>query len=226
MNADIQKEMHFYFDERAEEYDDFYAGKGPAIQHYGGMYVKDFAQIAEVVSEFRGKHLIDIACGTAYWSQFYASACEEVTCLDQSANMLNQAQARIKDQELEAPNLIHADVFDIDLGAAVYDRAFVSILLSHFSREQDTAFFARLKQILQPGGELMVVDSLWNPRRSKYRKQESIEERGLKDGRKFRVFKRYMDQGGMARLLQSHSFTIKSLYVGDMLLAIRAVGPS
>ena len=33
MNADIQKEMYLYFDELAEEYDDFYAGKGPVIQH-------------------------------------------------------------------------------------------------------------------------------------------------------------------------------------------------
>ncbi len=226
MNASIQKDMLLYFDERAEEYDDIYAGKGPAIQHYGGMYVKDFAQIGEAVSDFGGKHLIDIACGTAYWTPFYASKCDEITCLDQSANMLSQAQTRIKDQNLKPPKFIHADFFDIDLGTDVFDRAFVSILLSHLSRDQEIGFFERLKQILQPGGELMVIDSLWNSRRSKYRKQESVEERVIKDGRKFKVFKRYMDQRGMARLLQSHSFAIKSLYVGDMLLAIRAVGPS
>ncbi len=226
MNASIQKDMLLYFDERAEEYDDFYAGKGPAIQHYGGMYIKDFAQIGEAVSGFGGKHLIDIACGTAYWTPFYASKCDEITCLDQSANMLSQAQTRIKDQNLKPPNFIHADFFDIDLGTHVFDRAFVSILLSHLSRDQEKTFFERLKQILQPGGELMVIDSLWNSRRRKYRKQESVEERVIKDGRKFKVFKRYMDQGGMARLLQSHSFAIKSLYVGDMMLAIRAVGPS
>lgn len=72
----------------------------------------------------------------------------------------------------------------------------------------------------------MTIDSLWSARSSKYRKQESVEERVIKDGRKFKVFKRYLDQGGMARLLQSHSFAIKSLYVGDMVLAIGAVGPS
>lgn len=226
MNASIQKDMLLYFDERAEEYDNFYAGKGPAIQHYGGMYIKDLAQIGEAISNFGGKHLIDIACGTAYWTPFHASKCDEITCLDQSANMLSQAKTRIKDQNLKPPNFIHANFFDIDLETNVFDRAFVSILLSHLSRDQEKTFFERLKQILQSGGELMVIDSLWNSRRSNYRKQESVEERGIKDGRKFKVFKRYMDQGGMARLLQSHSFTIKSLYVGDMLLAIRAVGPS
>jgi ubiquinone/menaquinone biosynthesis C-methylase UbiE len=226
MNASIQKDMLLYFDERAEEYDDIYVGKGPAIQHYGGMYIKDFTQIGESVSKFGGKHLIDIACGTAYWTPFYAPKCDEITCLDQSTNMLSQAQTRIKDQNLKPPNFIHADFFDIDLGTDVFDRAFVSILLSHFSRDQEKTFFERLKQTLQPGGELMVVDSLWSPRRSKYRKQEGVEKRVIKDGRKFKVFKRYLDQRGMARLLQSHGFTINSLYVGDMLLAIRAVGPS
>ncbi len=170
MNADIQKDMLLYFDERADEYDDFYEGKGPAIQHYGGMYIKDFAQIGEIVSNFGGKHLIDIACGTGYWTPFYAPKCDEITCLDQSANMLGKARNRIKEQDLKPPNFIHADFFDIDLGAGVFDRALVSILLSHFSRDQETAFFERLKQILRPGGELMVIDSLWNPRRGKYRK--------------------------------------------------------
>ena len=72
----------------------------------------------------------------------------------------------------------------------------------------------------------MVIDILWNPRGSKYRKQEGVEKRVVKDGRKFKVLKRYMDQGGMARLFQSHLFAIKSLYIGDTLLAIRALGPS
>lgn len=226
MNDAIQKSMLTYFEERAEEYDDFYAGKGPAIQHYGGMYIKDLAQIGEVVSAFGGKHLIDIGCGTAHWTSFYASKCEEITCIDQSANMLTQAREKIKDRDLKPPKFIHGDFFDIDLGTAVYDCALVSILLSHLSRDQEKAFFERLKQILLPGGQLLIIDSLWSARRSKYRKKESVEERTLKVGGKYRVFKRYMDQGDMARLLQSHSFTIKSLYVGDMLLAIRAASAS
>ena len=152
MNDAIQKSMLTYFEERAEEYDDFYAGKGPAIQHYGGMYIKDLAQIGKVVSTFGGKHLIDIGCGTAHWTSFYASKCEEITCIDQSANMLTQAREKIKDRDLKPPKFIHGNFFDIDLGTAVYDCALVSILLSHLSRSQEKAFFERLKQILLPGG--------------------------------------------------------------------------
>ena len=223
MNTRLEKDMLTYFEERAEEYDEVFAGKGPAIQHYGGMYVKDVANIAEVVSSFGGGHLIDIACGTAYWAQHYAAGCEQISCLDQSANMLSQARSRVSELNLAEPKFIHADFFDIDLGDDVYDRALVSLLLSHFDRELETAFFKRLKQILKPGGQVMIVDSLWNSRRSKYRNKEGVEERVLKDGRKFKVFKRYMDQGDMARLLQSHSFKIKSLYVGDMMLAVTGV---
>jgi ubiquinone/menaquinone biosynthesis C-methylase UbiE len=226
MNASIQKEMGVYFDERAAEYDQFYLGKGPAIQHYGGMYLKDFAQIGEVATGFGGEHLIDIACGTCHWLPFYAPKCTEITCLDQSANMLGQARSKVEGKNITTAKFVHADFFDIDLGTAVFDRALVSILLSHLSRDQEKAFFERLKQVLKPGGQVLIIDSLWNPRRGKYRKQESVEERGIGDGRKFKVFKRYMDQSGMARLLQSQSFTIKSLYVGDMMLAVRAVGPS
>ena len=226
MNTGVQKDMLTYFEERAEEYDEVFAGKGPAIHHYGGMYIKDIAQIAEVVAAFGGGHLIDIGCGTAYWAQHYAAGCEHITCLDQSANMLSQARARARELDLKQTDFVHADFFDIDLGSAVYDRALVSVLLSHLDRKQEDAFFERLKQTLKPGGRVLIVDSLWSPRRSKYRNKEGVEERVLKDGRKFKVFKRYMDQGGMARLLQSHAFAIKSLYVGDMMLAVGGVRPS
>ena len=60
----------------------------------------------------------------------------------------------------------------------------------------------------------MIIDSLWNPKRSKYRHKDGVEDRTLKDGRKFRVYKRYLDKSDIARTLSANQFTIKSLYLG------------
>ena len=92
-------------------------------------------------------------------------------------------------------------------------------MLSHLKREQEKAFFERLNEILTPRARLMIIDSLWKPKRSKYRNKDGVEDRTLKDGRKIRVYKRYLDKSDIARTLSANQFTIKSLYLGDMLFA-------
>ena len=99
MNAPSKKELATYYQERAPEYDEFYSGKGPAIAHYGGVYINDVAKIQEMTSGFGKGHLIDIACGTGFWIPFYAQNCDEITCLDQSANMLGECKARISTRD-------------------------------------------------------------------------------------------------------------------------------
>ena len=120
------------------------------------------------------------------------------------------------------PNVVHADFFDIELGDGVYGSAVVGILLSHLNRDQEGQLFEKLKQILTPSGRLLIIDSLWNQKRSKYRNKEGVEDRSLNDGRKFKVFKKYMDKGDIVRTLASNQFTLKGLYIGDMLFAATA----
>ena len=137
--------------------------------------------------------------------------------------MLGECKVRIGTLGLKAePNVIHADFFDIDLEDGAYGSAVIGILLSHLNREQEGKLFAKLKQILAPSGRLLLIDSLWNQKRSKYRNKEGVEERALNDGRKFKVYKKYMDKGDIVRTLAANQFTLKGLYVGDMLFAATA----
>ena len=223
MNAATKKELNTYFDERAPEYDEFYRGKGPAIHHYGGMYQADVEKIQEMVSGFGKGHLIDIACGTGYWVPFYAGNCEQLTCLDQSANMLEECRNRTQKLNMEnEPVLLQADFFNIELEQAGFDSAVLGLMVSYLHREDEKAFFERINQILTPRARLLIIDSLWNPKRSKYRNKEGVEERTLNDGRKFKVYKRYLDKADIARTFKANGFAIKSVYLGDMLFAATA----
>jgi len=52
LNDQLYHEMSTYYDERAEEYDQVYEGKEPAIQRYSNEYVDDVAEISRMVAGF------------------------------------------------------------------------------------------------------------------------------------------------------------------------------
>ena len=89
LNKEIEQEMLSYYNERASEHDEVYTGKGPAIRHYSAEYIKDVAEVSEMISGFGSGHVIDIACGTGFWVPHYARNCEQITFIDQSERMLS-----------------------------------------------------------------------------------------------------------------------------------------
>jgi ubiquinone/menaquinone biosynthesis C-methylase UbiE len=219
LNDQLQREMLAYYDERAEEYDQIYEGKGPAIRRFTSQYVDDADAIAGQVAEFGHGHLIDIACGTGFWAPYYARNCTQITFVDQSERMLAECKRRV--EALGITNIsrfIQGNIFDVALETSAYDCALVGFLLSHFTPEQEEAFFKKLTTILKPSAQLMIIDGYWSARR-KGRKKEGVQERTLSNGRVFKVYKKYFDESDIKKTMTQHQFTTKSLYVGDMFIA-------
>jgi SAM-dependent methyltransferase len=198
------REMMSYYDERAEEYEEIYLGKGHATID-PDAYRKDVAQVSEMVSRFGGGHLIDIGCGAGFWCPSYARNCNQITFLDQSERMLSKCK-------------------DVTLETCKYDCALVGFLLSHLTFQQEKIFFEKLGEILKTNSQLMFIDSIWNERRQQYREKEGIQERVLSDGRIFRVYKRYFDESDVEEMLKRYKFEVISYYTGEALIAAIAEG--
>jgi demethylmenaquinone methyltransferase/2-methoxy-6-polyprenyl-1,4-benzoquinol methylase len=216
--------MLIYYDERAEEYDDVYRGAGPAIRRYADQYQQNTAEVCEIVAGFGHGHLIDIACGTGFWAPHYAQNCDRFTFVDQSDGMLAECRQRIEKLGLaDVSRFVQGNVFDVALVSGAYDCAMVGFLLSHFTSEQEEAFFKRLRRILKPTAQLMITDSYWSERRmAESRKKEGEQERTLNDGRVFTIYKKYFHESDIEELLARHQFTCETLHVGEMFIAALA----
>jgi ubiquinone/menaquinone biosynthesis C-methylase UbiE len=223
MDREIQQETFSYYNERAAEYDEVYVGKGPAMRRYANLYVSDAAEISEMVSGFGKGHAIDVACGTGFWAPRYAPNCARITFLDQSESMLSECRARVGGLGLTAAvEFTRGNLFEVELQPDTYDSAMVGFLLSHLTTRQEEMLFRRLREILKPGAELMVIDSLWTKRREGECEKEGAEERTLNDGRRFKIYKRYFERAEFERILEQRSFEITQLYEGDVMIAATA----
>ncbi len=215
----IKQEMMLYYNERAEEYDQTFFGKGH-INIDPDVYKKDVVKVSEMISRFGKGHLIDIACGTGFWLPNYAGNCDQITFLEQSESMLSICKERVEKLGLKnISNFIQGDFLDVDLETSKYDCALVGFLLSHLTHEQEKTFWGRLKKTLKANSQIMFIDSTWNKRRQQYQEKEGIQERVLSDGRVFKVYKRYFKKSDVQEMFERYNFVIKSYYIGDAFIA-------
>jgi len=221
MDDKLKQEMMSYYDERAQEYDEIYLGKGPASIPDPTLYRNEVTKISRIASTFGRGHLIDVGCGTGFWLSYYARNCSRITLIDQSKNMLSECKRRAENLGLKDKCcFVQGDFFEVTFRNCIFDSAIVGFLISHLSLELEQSFFMKLKKILKPNAQLMVIDSAWSKKRQQYRKKESIQERRLNDGSIFTIHKRYFGNSDIEEMFKRHLLKLESSYIGDVFLAV------
>ncbi len=110
---------------------------------------------------------------------------------------------------------IKGDFFKASFKNTLFDSALVGFLLSHLPSEEEKTFSKKLRRILKPNSQLMVIDSTWSKRRQQYRQKEGVQERALNDGRTFTIYKRYFSKSDIEKTLLRHHFQLDSYWEGD-----------
>lgn len=87
-------------------------------------------------------------------------------------------------------------------------------MLGHFTEEQITQFFEKIRLILRQKGKLIVIDNTWSKWRDKDEHKEDIERRRLSDDREFLIYKKYFEEEEIRGILEKHQIRIENIYWG------------
>jgi demethylmenaquinone methyltransferase/2-methoxy-6-polyprenyl-1,4-benzoquinol methylase len=218
-----RREMFAYYEARADTYDEFYHGKGPAIAALSHAYPIDTAGCLKLVSEACRGNVLDLACGTGFWLQAYAPRCTAITLIDQSSAVLERCRRRLDELEVrQIATIVQGDVFKVPLPSAGFDAAVVGFFLSHLTDDQLAWLFARIREALRPNAVLTIVDSGWSDARVPYCRRDSFERRTTPDGNAFSIRKRYFTRQEIEELLRAYDLQVESTYQGDVFVAVAA----
>jgi ubiquinone/menaquinone biosynthesis C-methylase UbiE len=220
VDVDLRQSMLQYYDERAPEYDDAYLrGTGTASIRDPSVFQLEAKLLGDVVERMARGRVIDLACGTGYWLQYYAQRCSRVTLVDQSVGMLNECARRITALGVEGRcAVVHSDVFDYDI--SVHDFALVGFLLSHLDDTQEALLFGALRRILGESGRFLILDSAWSPTRARFNAKNERQRRRLNNGTEFDIYKRYFDEQDVSVWTDKYSVTTSIEHVGAAFLAV------
>lgn len=223
MTKPIIQSMYDYYDERALEYEQVYkTGTGPTTISDPHAYIEETAVVSKLVKKHCKGKLIDIACGTAFWLPYYAKKCSEILLIDQSENMLKQAEKKVNSLGIKNKSqLISDNIFNHTFDNNYFDSALIGFFIGHFIERSENKFFNILKTILKESGVFIIVDSIWSEERRKIRKKAGIQTRILNNGRPFDIYKKYFTEQDIIKLSNKYHFKADILHQGRTFICFK-----
>jgi ubiquinone/menaquinone biosynthesis C-methylase UbiE len=191
-----------YYDRRASEYDDWWLGRGLYEDRERPGWEEEIDRLAAAIASLPPLRTLDVACGTGFLTRHLRG---EVVGLDASGRMLVEARKRVS-----GASFVQGDALSLPFAGGAFDRIFTSYFYCHLKPEERARFLAEARRVAP---ELVVVASI----RGTGDEAERWEERRLKDGSVWTVYKRVFDGEDLAEELGG-----ELLFKGDWFLLARA----
>lgn len=175
--------MKAYYDRRAPEYDDWWLGQGlhEGVDRPG--WDEEVEQLAGVIGALPPVRTLDVACGTGFLTRHLPG---EVVALDQSARMLGEAR-----EQAPTATFVQGDALELPFPDRSFERVFTSYFYCHLEQAERVRFLGEARRVAP---ELVVVASV----RGEDDRHQRWEERRLKDGSRWTVYKRVFDGDDLA----------------------------
>jgi demethylmenaquinone methyltransferase/2-methoxy-6-polyprenyl-1,4-benzoquinol methylase len=185
-----------YYRRRAGEYEAFYAK--PERQADLLLLKKKLSEILKTA------HLLEVACGTGYWTTVIANAAGSVTATDLAQEPMNIARA--KPYPKNNVTFVEADAYALPESLGRFDAAFAGFWWSHVPRGRIAEFLASLRARLEPGATVVLLDNLYvegnsTPISEVDAAGNTYQLRTLGDGSTFRVMKNFPSRDELRSLL-------------------------
>jgi len=120
----------------------------------------DLSKVRERIAQLvRGKSVLELACGTGYWTEVIAATAERVLATDILDEMIERAQRRRLPEGRVSFRRVDGLDLPEDLGA--FSCVFIGFWWSHLKRDEQDALLARLRARLGPDVTLILLDDAY-----------------------------------------------------------------
>ena len=207
----IKKTIVDYYRARATEYEQIYYRDIPQRREE----ITDHFDFVEKLAA--GKTVLELACGTGYWTQAAAKYAKKVIATDIAPEMIKEA----KNKKFNSPvKFINSDIYDLPFKSAAFDLIIIGFWFSHEPKQNYCKFFDIIRKPLKPNGQIWLIDN--NPPaegpKSGYLYTDefgnNFKSRPLADGEEFSLLKNYFTENELDNTF-SKSFYINKLTYDD-----------
>ncbi len=190
-----------YYAQRAAEYERIYAR--PERQ-------ADLAALRQQVPTLcAGRRVLELACGTGYWTEIIAERAAQLTAIDASEEVLRVARG--KHYPENRVELLAGDCYALADFGCVHDLLFAGFWWSHVPLERLDAFLRNAVAAVAPGALMAFLDNRYvegssTPLARRDAHGNSYQQRRLEDGSTHEVLKNFPTQSELIQRVSHYGW--------------------
>ena len=198
---DKSKEQIEYYRKRAAEYEQIYYRDVPERRT---EIDNEAARLKELVKNHR---VLDIACGTGYWTEIMSHSARSITACDLSSEMIIEA----KKKSYNCPvDFLLADLNELPFDEKSFDFISLGFWFSHHPRQDYQTLFEILKSFIKDDSQIWMIDN--NPpaeganlaSAGSDRYQNNYKKRFLDNGEEFVIIKNYFRKDDLINIFSPY----------------------
>ncbi len=165
----------------------------------------DLEEMIERVAEMLDGHtVLELACGTGYWTAVLAESAAKVVATDINPEMLEMGRAR--DLPADIVSWRQADAFNLPDDLGEFTAVFIGFWWSHVKRDQQRKFLAQLRAKFGKDTLLVLLDDVYVEGSSPTVARTDLEGNTYKiettaDGERYEIPKTYPSDSSLRKRL-------------------------
>jgi len=204
--AHFDEALRRYYDQRATVYDGMYLRRDP-------VWRKDLESLAdEMAKALIGRSVLEVACGTGFWTEIVSKTATRVVAVDSSEKMLELARKRKKrNANVE---YVHGDAYSLKEVTGKFDAGLANFWFSHIPKSRIEEFLSGFHNKLERPATVFMADNHYVPGIggqliTKLGIEDTFRLREEADGSKHEVLKNYYDRETLERLFSPQASDLK-----------------
>lgn len=201
--------MKEYYSKRAQEFEQSYHKDDPGRQTELQVITNRIQEI------FQNRTVLEIACGTGYWTERIGMVAKSVIGIDITEETLEIA----RNKGIHNAKFMIGNAYELEGIKGDFNGGLANFWLSHVSLENVKAFLDNLHNRLGSGAIVFMADNTYVPRIGgelilKYGDNNTYKYRELNDGTKYEILKNYYNEEQLRELFEPLVNQLR-IYVGN-----------
>ena len=177
--AHFDEVLRRYYDEQANVYDDMYSAR--ALMRRDPVWRSEHEALADAMAKaLSGRSVLEVACGTGFWTEVVAKAARHVVAIDVSEKML--AIARKRKPPSANVEYTHGDAYALAEIPGEFDAGLANFWFSHVPKSRIDEFLQGFHKKLGRDALVFMADNVYVPGIG----GQLVTKRGIEDTFKLR----------------------------------------
>ncbi len=203
----MNREPTDYYSRRAIEYEKIFQRPDPVRQAEQTILADAMRTV------LAGRRVLEVACGTGYWTERLADAAASILATDISSATLEVARAK------QVPNVSweEADVWSLERTSGDFDGGLANFWFSHLPRRRVGEFLGKFHARLARPAAVFMADNIYLPGVggelvTHAGEEDTYKRRVLEDGSQHEVLKNYYNAAELEKIFKpsARNFRVQS----------------